>query len=582
VNSSGQFNYFFRKSPVFRTFCLIALLLLITAACVFAARHLRRAPVIGAVNPPVGSPGDVVIITGKDFGNARDTGYVEFGGSRLTASSYISWTDTEIKVVLPANVQDGLVIVGNDIFRSKPAFFANEREIPVPVRANPQTSVPFVSAVMSVSAASAIIKPKDEIFSPGDVIVITGNNFGNSRDTSEVCFASDREISQSSGAASSPAASVPDPSLNHISANSADYDYEYWSDTEIRVHIPDGAVTGMVYIVTPKGKSSQQKITISPKTGSKKFSSRRTYLIQLSADIADASSAKSAMIRLLFPRPLLSSSQPLAQMTEAKPDPAINDYQNTVIHQVQAGKSFFGKKQFSQNFVVSVYEVATDIHPDALLPYSRMNQMLYAAAVHSDKCVPSGDHQITALAKSITGKETNAYRRAQLLYSYMLDNYRLSSVKSDSSSPLDLVRNKKGDAYDFAIVYTALLRASGIPALPDCGILVDRDLKTRSHWWCEFYLAGFGWVPADPALGSGLSYKSWTETGDPRTYYFGNLDSQHITFSRGWNEIKPGAGDSKIVQRPRGYALQSIWEESSRGTIRYSSFWADPVILGVY
>jgi transglutaminase-like putative cysteine protease len=573
VNFSGQFNYFFRRSPLFRTFCFFVAVVFVLLSVFFISYKLKRIPSINDVNPPIGSPGDIVIITGKNFGNIRGPGYVEFGGSRLTATSYISWNDNEIKVVLPANVQDGLVIVGTDTARSRPSFFANERDIPVAVPPDPGTSLPVVTTLSG------------DTFRTGDLLVISGSNFGNMHDGSGVYFATVRDDTSNPATTALPFSNTNLSGLraNHIPANKTDFDYEYWSDTEIRVRIPDGATSGMMYVETAKGDSALQKITIESKTGGKKFLSRRTYLLQLAANISDVVPDKSSTIKMYFPRPVCLSSQPLVEMTECIPEPAISDYQDTVIHQLQGGKpAASGKKQFSENFVVSVYEINTSVKPEMVTSYANMNNMLYTAAIRADKCVPAGDSEIISLSKKITGKEANPYKKAKLIYDYMLDNYSLQTVKSSSSSALDLIKRKKGDAYDFAVIYTALLRASGIPSLTDSGVLVDRDMKTKNHWWSEFYVCGIGWIPVDPALGAGLSYKSWTETGDVREYYFGNLDSQHITFSRGWKEIKPGAGNLKIVQRPRSYALQSIWEESSHDTLRYSSFWADPVVLGIY
>ena len=108
-------------------------------------------------------------------------------------------------------------------------------------------------------------------------------------------------------------------------------------------------------------------------------------------------------------------------------------------------------------------------------------------------------------------------------------------------------------------------------------------MKTRPHWWTEFYIEGFGWVPVDISLGMGLPYKSFRPVENNVEFYFGNLDGQHIAFSKGWNEIKQTISqNSKIVYRPKTYALQSIWEESSEGNVNYSSLWNDPIVLGLY
>ena len=60
------------------------------------------------------------------------------------------------------------------------------------------------------------------------------------------------------------------------------------------------------------------------------------------------------------------------------------------------------------------------------------------------------------------------------------------------------------------------------------------------------------------------------------------MDSQHIAFSRGFHQIKQSALNSKIVYRPRTYALQSVWEEAGDATSSYSSLWNNPMILGIY
>ncbi|MGI5055812.1 transglutaminase domain-containing protein [Treponema socranskii] len=530
--------------------------------------RMRRKPVIESLNPPIGAPGDLVVIKGKNFGSAGNEGYVEFAGSKLTASSYISWTDTEIKVILPATISDGLVFVGTKTSRSEPSFFTNEREIPVAVRPKAQVSVPIIASISN---------PAPTV---GDLVVIFGKNFGNTHDTADVYFTTERETPPNRSALSYETGAV---GTLYIPASKSDFDYEFWSDTEIRVRVPDGAASGSLYVETPAGRSASQKIVIDPRAGSKAYGMQRTYIAQLAADINNIETKQPATIRFYFPRPVLTAAQPFAELSECDPEPAIADYQNTIVHQLQATKGPSpAKRRFSQNFVISVYEVKSTVQPKYIRPYDDMNKALYASATRADKFIPSDDRAVTNLAAAIVGKETNPYVKAKLIYSYMLDNYKLRDAASKPESPLNLIKSKRGDAYCFALLYTALLRAAGIPALTDCGVLVDRDLHTRNHWWCEFYLHGVGWIPVDPSLGAGLSYEGWGETGDARNYYFGNLDSQHITFSRGINDLKPGAGNTKIVQHPRGYALQSVWEESSQGTVQYSSFWADPAILGVY
>jgi len=145
VDSSGKFSYSFRRYPLLRWFIGIFVILVILGSVFIFNYRTKAVPVINSIVPPVGSPGDLVVINGANFGDTRDMSYVEIAGAKLTASSYISWTDNCIKIVLPANVQDGLVVVGTKEERSKPALFANEVDIPVPVPAVQQVTKPVYS-----------------------------------------------------------------------------------------------------------------------------------------------------------------------------------------------------------------------------------------------------------------------------------------------------------------------------------------------------------------------------------------------------------------------------------------------------
>lgn len=564
MNKSSATNYFFRKSPLLRALVWVVLILAFVSVSVILRLKVRQYPEISEISPQIGSPGDLVVIKGKNFGAVKDSGYVDFGGSRLTSSSYLSWHDDEIKVILPPGVQGGLVFVGVKDLKSKPAFFVNSASVPIVVAENTKFTVPIVTGL------------SPEHILPGSLITISGSNFGNFRDMSNVYFSADREnLDREDGEGSE--------SLEYVAADSGDFDYEYWSDSEIRVRIPDGAVSGKFYVKTPRGKSALRNIKIDGKAGKKSLVNPKIYVVQLSCDLEDYSGEKNSSIILRIPRPATSVYQPSARLIEANPEPIIPDFQNTVIHQVQGGRNLSGRRRFSQNFAVTVYETRTSVFPDNIDSLKNVNKLLVGNATFPDSVVPSENESVKALLSQIIKKETNPYKIALLCYNHMILNYRiLHGLRADPSSPLDMLSSKKGDAYDFTIVYTALLRAAGIPALPDSGFLVNSDLRTRNHWWTEVYLPGFGWFPVDVALGAGLDYRTWARDIVPSEFYFGNLDSQHILVSRGFNEIKSASPENKTVARLRTYALQSVWEESSGRAIKYTSYWANPIVLGVY
>lgn len=569
MDSSGKFSYSLRKYPVVRVLSVVFIISLILGAIYLIGFRTKLVPEITSVVPPVGSPGDLVVINGENFGSVRDMSYVEIAGSKLTASSYISWSNNCIKIVLPANVQDGLLVVGTKEMRSKPALFANEVEIPVPVPAVQQVTKPVITMLSS------------DKLSVGELLVISGNNFGDSKNQSKVLFTMDcnNKISEADYK------NVALLTENMIPASEDDFDYVSWSNTEISVRVPDGASSGFVIVDTGREKSDPKEFVVNTEAGRKEYLNKKIYLVEYTADIADVVTNDISTITLRCPVPFSSPAQPQVEITDVVPEPILVNYQNNLIHQITRSRNNTPKSVFKQNFVLPVFEVRANVNVTKIGNYKNTEKNLLSGALKADTLIPCDDKSVKELCEKIIGREKNPWSKAKFIYDYMCENFSvLSKVRKGDSDPLDLIKKGNGDAYDFAVICTALLRAAEIPAYTDSGILVNQDLQTQTHWWCEFYIDKVGWIPCDPALGAGLEYKQWTDSDvvDAKNFYFGNMDSHHIMFSRGWSQLKPFSADSKIVQQPRSFALQSIWEEANKDTAKYSSYWSVPVVKGVY
>lgn len=569
MDSSGKFSYSLRKYPIVRVLSVVFIISLILGVIYLIGFRTKLVPEITSVVPPVGSPGDLVVINGENFGSVRDMSYVEIAGSKLTASSYISWSNNCIKIVLPANVQDGLLVVGTKEMRSKPALFANEVEIPVPVPAVQQVTKPVITMLSS------------DKLSVGELLVISGNNFGDSKNQSKVLFTMDcnNKISEADYK------NVALLTENMIPASEDDFDYVSWSNTEISVRVPDGASSGLVIVDTGREKSDPKEFVVNTEAGRKEYLNKKIYLVEYTADIADVVTNDISTITLRCPVPFSSPAQPQVEITDVVPEPILVNYQNNLIHQITRSRNNTPKSVFKQNFVLPVFEVRANVNVTKIGNYKNTEKNLLSGALKADTLIPCDDKSVKELCEKIIGKEKNPWSKAKFIYDYMCENFSvLSKVRKGDSDPLDLIKKGNGDAYDFAVICTALLRAAEIPAYTDSGILVNQDLQTQTHWWCEFYIDKVGWIPCDPALGAGLEYKQWTDSDvvDAKNFYFGNMDSHHIMFSRGWSQLKPFSADSKIVQKPRSFALQSIWEEANKDTAKYSSYWSVPVVKGVY
>lgn len=570
MNSSGKFSYAFRKSPLLRAvFALILVMLAVAGIFIFTIRTTPT-PEITSINPSMGNPGDLVTIKGKNFGNERDMAYVEFSGNRLTASSYVSWTDDTIKVIIPANIQNGLVVVGNNKHRSSPSFFANENDIPVEVKETVKPTVPVISGLSKSPVAV------------GESITITGNNFGDTRGSSRVLWTIDydREL------AGNEMPSINLLTNNMIACSDSDYDYESWTNESITVRVPSGVCNGVVMVETSKGCSEPAYVEIRSNYGSKEYTGKKTYLIQYTADISDIVVKGPATITLRCPLPPVSEFQGASENTEIKPLPTLENYHQTLIHQLNVEKNRLFKSTFTQTFVIPVYEVKTTVGASAKSATSYKNmisQGLLTKKTAATEMIPADNESIVELAKKIIGKQKVPYTQAKLVFDYMVAEYKFDTrERKAEADPLDLLRRDRGDAYDFAVFYAALLRSLGIPCMVNSGFLVAQDMTSKTHFWNEIYVVGLGWIPVDVAMACGLEFGTWPDKPSDSNYYFGNLDNHRVTFSYDLNDIKPFAHDSKVVQRPRTFAMQNFWEESTSEVTSYSSYWSDPVVKGIY
>ncbi|MBQ0003964.1 MAG: IPT/TIG domain-containing protein [Treponema sp.] len=576
LDSEHNIFYIIRKYALARAVCLVVICAAVIGFTSLISYTVKEKPVILSVSQQIGSPGDTISIRGKFFNDKKESSFVEIAGNRLTESSYVSWNDDEIIITIPANTQDGLVYVVSTAGRSNPDFFANRSAIPISV---PQNTIFTNPVITSLSAEKIFV---------GQLLTINGKNFGSKKASSQVFFSTkktEQQITENSLNAGNPL----EEGTEYIHASDIDFDYEYWSESEIKVYVPDGAFTGYVYVENENGQSVKHPLTVLQRAGVKNYGTKNSYLVQVSADVKEIKGTKDSVLSLRLPLPQTTGDQPAVVLTESDPKPLLENYDNTSVFQIvmdKTGKNSYAqleKIRLSQNHVITVRSVETWIDIDNVAIPKDRSRMLYKTYTKADKLIPADTPELIKLLPSIIYQSINPYRQAKLIYEYMIANYKIEETprKNDSNS-LSMLTSKKGDAYDFAVLYAALLRTAGVPAKLMSGILIDADKLAKPHWWVNFYLDDFGWVPADPALGAGLEYNSFTAHSNPAKYYFGNLDAQHILFTQGFNTVKNAISNGKTVNIQKSYAAQSIWEEASSDITSYSSFWNTPAVLGVY
>jgi transglutaminase-like putative cysteine protease len=522
-----------------------------------AAACKKKAPVIHSIDPRIGIMGEILTITGENFGNDRNESYVTIAGAAPTSFSYLEWHDNLISLRIPEFGESGLVYVHVEGGKSNGALFSNEAVIPKPVQG---PDIGIGPRIVSVSPQSGAV---------GSLITITGSGFGSSREQNGVYFSWNAE-----SAPSTPAdIGVPES----VEAFSAEFGYELWSEREIRVRVPDGAVSGNLEIRTLRGNSRPFFFEVSGKPGTKTFRDKRTYTISYSVSIKINEANTPNALYLWVPQPVTSAAQRNTEVLSRNREPFVENYRGTSLFQLNDLAPNTGAG-IQVSYLVEVYTQETTVRIQSVREENSPVALVYT---QPSPLVPSADPRIKTQAQTVAGREQNPYAKAQRIYEWLIREGNIQAEALNSGA-LEALEEKQGDSYTAALLFCALARAAGVPAIPVAGVLVDRDRQAVRHYWAEFWIDGFGWIPLDPALGAGAAPGSFNLRQDRAAYYFGNLDNQRIAFSRGERTLSQMDPRGRAAVYPRSYALQNLWEEAVGGMESYSSLWGDVTITGTY
>lgn len=148
------------------------------------------------------------------------------------------------------------------------------------------------------------------------------------------------------------------------------------------------------------------------------------------------------------------------------------------------------------------------------------------------------------LAGSITRGKTTVLAKAQAIYDWTCATmYRdPATVGCGKGDVCSLLRKPGGKCTDISSVFVALCRAAGVPAREVFGIRLGRkpieDITTGQHCWAEFFVPGYGWVPADPAdvrkamLVENLAPEA-AKVRELRAYFWGGIDPYRLKLAVG-------------------------------------------------
>ncbi len=556
-----------RKSVLFRILServayIFALLALVLLVYIFNLQFLEKPPHIDSIDPRIAGAGDVLVIRGNHFGQMEkgDNGIgrpyeseVRIAGARSRTTDYIEWTRKSIKIVLPEGVDSGMVYVVKKDFVSNGVLFTNRKEIPIVKSGQLDFGAPHINKISS------------EKGSVGDLLVIQGHDFGISRgDDGRVSFSVDLYHISSEG-------NEAPVKKEMFFCSEYDFDYESWTDNEISVHVPDGAASGNIKVVTDRGLSNGVYFNVNNELGKKRIKDPRSYQIEYGVEVDKVAAQKENTLCLWLPGIYEGCTQRNIE-NSLNPDDVLARVYNISLFQLKNLES--GKKYaINQKYRFSAYSISTAAKPYKTSWNYDKKGKLFISYTEENPLVPVNDELIKKVYRSRIPAARDPYTKARFIYNY-IKTLRLKP-RLNNRDVVKNLRKKVGDPYTYSILFCAFARNAEIPARPVAGFLVYGDKQVVRHYWAEFYIKGFGWVPVDPALGNGLMYENLPIVKNPGVFYFGNMDNQHISFSKGVIKIPSIDMGGKSMRLDNMYSLQTIHEESSGDLSFYAAHWSD-------
>ncbi|QEJ97222.1 transglutaminase domain-containing protein [Treponema phagedenis] len=560
---SSNFSRLFRKSPLFRFFMLIFTLAVIGGGFSFFISLIKKKPVITEIKPELFTRGQEITIYGEHFGEPSDFTWIKIGDQKLASATCRQWNNSSISFTVPEASHEKLLSVHVNGKSSNLKFLADTDMLPA---YHHKKNVFLQPQIESSNTDAAEI---------GKIISLYGKNFGTARNGALVVFTAANEILNKTVKLSD------HPSINGAICSPVNFDYDYWSDRELRIRVPDGASSGNIFIITDQGTSNPYPFKLKNRVGSKIYTDKRSYQVVEEIEISNIVASKPNTFFIRMPIPPITGVQNNISILSIKPKPFVENFQDSTLHRfsdLEEGTNI----RIRQEYMLDRYKVETKINPAAVRINAKMNEPLYAAYTASDTFIPANDEVIQKQSQSIVKNERNPYLKAKKIYTFLLNNIKPKQGNpEDAGKPIiAALESKLADAYDMSLLFCALTRAAGIPSVPTAGIVIDSNKNTYLHWWAEFYLEGFGWIPVDLGLACNMPFDSGVQ--DKKNWYFGNIDAFHIAFSRGIQRQTPMILNGRIVSGKRSYALRTIWEETTPSISAYTSLWRTPKVIAVY
>lgn len=549
-----------RASRPRELFLPVGLFLLTVAALLLLLYFSNPSPRISELDPVSASPGDTVLIRGRNFGENRGQSRIELAGQEPTSSRYLSWSDSEIELVVPGGASSGLLYVITEGGRSNPVLFTNSE------------SEPLAQGELERGPQLRSLDPLK--VTAGESVTLFGIGFGRRRADSRVLFTP---------------FGGDEPTLE-VDAGAGGY--LSWSDEAVTVRVPMGAGSGPVRLVTRRGSDLSELVNLVRPAGEVRYENPREWALRQEVSLHSFRGDGAGEIYLWLPDVQPSAAQRRIQLLNESHPPAVRFQEQARLYRLTPPRPATEQSEeeaapeeirLARTFLFERYEVAAEVEPSLVPVEYELDPAFLRRYTRPEERLRMGEEAIVAFASNSVGRVRNRYEQASWIYQETLR--LLEPAPDGASDPLQALGEGPASSAGYAALMVAALREVGIPAREAAGVLFLEGVRSVPHRWVELYLPEFGWFPADPALGDGLFIDQLPprpEESEAGSFYFGNLDNRRSIFSHG--EIPTPSMEMRgEATRPSGaYALQKTYEEASDAVGEYESDWPVPELIGSY
>ncbi len=206
----------------------------------------------------------------------------------------------------------------------------------------------------------------------------------------------------------------------------------------------------------------------------------------------------------------------------------------------------------------SYEQIFDDIDPAKVGEYdtSDPEYLLYTASERNIEITDA----IREKAQEIVGNETNPHLRAQMIYYHIIETYPYSHVPHGSLDAREpkvaestyMFETGHGDCGTQSMLFAAFCRSLGIPARAIGGYQMLLSEAPGTHFWAEYYLPGYGWVPNDVTV---AEIADWVAIPDEersafKDYYAANLDPARLVIQKNVDApMDPALPEDAVVFR---------------------------------